>query len=246
MPTLVDAFTGQPVEEEEDLATENNDDAPPSAGKVVSQFYLPVETKISEQHVRFVLGEDGINMTIDQIQAEQEALEKARDETRCWAKHQITRVIMAEVKKQGFRALNLAQFGREWRDDGSNTNAKKVWECCFGVFERDPLWARKLEKMYMHVINTSYFEGKRRKGCFEQLITHVKNNLVKNLNKVAAKSHGDGLASHGTRVYQQRGDQEGYSTQLTFLARSHWVAPPKQMVQLQSYLVQHWTTAVSL
>lgn len=199
MPTPVEVHV-LAEDDEEDVPP-----SPPSPPKIVSKSYLPSETNVTLEHVKSVLGERSIEMSADELSSWMEKIERERQEVRSWAKNAVSRVIVDEARVQGLDATTILELGKRWREDGSDVNGEKLWHCFFGIFDRDRTWARKFEKNFMELTNVVYSTtpSRRRVGCYEQLITHVKNNLVKGLNKAAAPPSG-----HGRKIGITRSQEE--------------------------------------
>ena len=82
-----------------------------------------------------------------------------------------------------------------WRDDGSEVNASRIWNCMFGQFDAKPGWEFEIERAFMELNKWEYIEVDShmqktfRKGCVARLIRQCKVNMVKRLNNASKKTH---------------------------------------------------------
>ena len=184
----------------EDLDEESSIGSP-DAPKVVSRNYFPVGSPVSRDHTIKVYGERAHGKNEDQLALWQKRLEKARKSARSWGTFQITRKMLEEATRLGIRATAVTDLHRMWKDDDSDEFGEKIWNIAYGCFDKHAYWAMDLENDYMSLMNWQYppraaSASAKSKSCIALLFSHVKNDLVKCLNRAASLSRG----GHGRSV----------------------------------------------
>jgi len=92
--------------------------------------------------------------------------------------------------KDGMVVTNIFGNGESWKHDDSMTNAEKMWNILFGQFNEQHGWQTTVESEVMTEYQWWYKElvkeehqDPRNKSCIAKLISLVKGELVKNINK---------------------------------------------------------------
>ena len=173
----------------------------PDSPKLISRNYLPVSSAVTRDHTIKVYGDRAHGKSEEEIKKWLDKLENARKGARSWCNFQCTKVMLEEAARQGLRATAMGDLYDLWKADDSDEMGKKMWEVAYGVFDRQPYWYQDLEEEYMKLMNWEYPPRPaslhaRCKSCLSLIFCHVKNDLVKNLNRAVSVSRG----GHGRTV----------------------------------------------
>jgi hypothetical protein len=123
-----------------------------------------------------------------------------------WSRVQLHAKVIEESKKQGITDDNgeyvtsIGELNEIFALTSSVAMGEKIWQCFYGVFDRDDHWDLKLENDFMTHRQWAYreransstdikFHSMRNKGCVASIIHSVKNQMVDTLNKGTTNTH---------------------------------------------------------
>ena len=126
-----------------------------------------------------------------------------------WCKSSLTIRILKQAQQLSMKTLDgqeitsLSQMYCLFQHDARISTAKLLWDCFFGIFDKNPNWDTDFEKEYMRDktwgyrelkgLQEDHTETKRNKGCIAKIICTVKNQLCDSLNQRARTTHGNRL-----------------------------------------------------
>jgi hypothetical protein len=94
-------------------------------------------------------------------------------------------------------------LAKAWADD--DMLQEGLWHCCFGAFTKEVDWESEYEQQAMEKLKFEYLEDEQaqregsnqrgNKGCIARLANKVKRDIMKTINRKAAKTHGTILVS---------------------------------------------------
>jgi hypothetical protein len=117
---------------------------------------------------------------------------------------QITKIIVEEAKRRGLECNSVKDLVKLWRSVDSDRICEIIWHCCYGAFDLMPHWSSDMEDEYMKMKEWVYAppssESKKQRACWQQVFTHVKNDLVKQINRAVLKAN----RGHGRQVRVKR------------------------------------------
>jgi len=149
-----------------------------------------------------------------------------KDKVKSWARTVLSNklVVCAQLLKvkgkDGMLVTDVFGIGESWKHNDSVTNAEKMWNILFGQFDKQHGWETAMESDFMTEYQWQYKElllkeechDARNKGCIAKLMSLVKGELVKNVNKRSKKGHDKHLikssapverTSDGKPIYQK-------------------------------------------
>jgi len=107
------------------------------------------------------------------------------------------------IKWQGNPITKIDHLAKAWADD--DTLQEGLWHCCFGAFAKEVDWESEYEQQAMEKLKFEYLEDEQaqregsnqrgNKGCIAKLAKKVKRDIMKTINRKAAKTHGTILVS---------------------------------------------------
>ena len=180
---------------------------------------IPVE-KITREHVVSLIGFTDVRRDYYELAvvSRTEELEQKKKDVRAFATSQLKLVMVETALSKGMMVgdrlvQSFADLKASIKYDNSAQNADIVYDITFGHFDRNPKWEILLEERYMVLRNIAYMEDlnesavagtaiRRKKGCIAKLLSNVKSELVKQIQRHGAK------ASHASYVTISRKREE--------------------------------------
>jgi hypothetical protein len=135
-----------------------------------------------------------------------------------------------QICYQGNPITKMDQIAKAWAEN--MTLQEDLWHCCYGTFAKGIDWESEYEIKAMEKLKYKSLEDDQaqqvgtnqrgKKGCIAKLATKVKRDIMKNINRKAAKTHGTILGSgsapvilgeyeSGKTKYQKRKDNAGFN-----------------------------------
>jgi hypothetical protein len=174
--------------------------------KWIHPLYLPVNQGINKFHASAELGRRG--KTADNVEEMLRTMMNDRHKVYDYANEQIERRIVDYCVEKGYtykdwnaddlverQIKSFQNVCKSWREDGSEANAARMWNCMFGQFDHTDRWEYELEDEFMKLNNWRYIDvddemkGNFRKNCVARLIRQSKVNLVKRMNDFTKRTH---------------------------------------------------------
>jgi hypothetical protein len=174
--------------------------------KWIHPLYLPVNQGINKFHASAELGRRG--KTADNVEEMLRTMMNDRHKVYDFANEQIERRIVDYCVEKGYtykdynaddlierQIKSFQNVCKSWREDGSEANAARMWNCMFGQFDHTDRWEYELEDEFMKLNNWRYIDvddemkGNFRKNCVARLIRQSKVNLVKRMNDFTKRTH---------------------------------------------------------
>ena len=86
-----------------------------------------------------------------------------------------------------------------WANDGSEDMACRLWQACYGEFDGMVCCEGSLEWTFMVNNRIKYVDdlAGNRKGCYAKLFSHRKSVVVKSINRVGSRTHGNVIRLKG-------------------------------------------------
>jgi hypothetical protein len=187
----------------------NTNDSPKASKqrtRWIHPMYLPVNQGINVLHASAELGRQG--KTADTAEDMLRTMRNDRHKVFDFANQQLeSRIVQYcidhdytykewnedEVIERQIRSF--ANVCKSWREDGSEENAARMWNCMFGQFDLMERWEYKLEAEFMNINGWKYLDAddetdiQHRKTCIARVIRQAKVNLVKRLNVYSIRTH---------------------------------------------------------
>ena len=122
-------------------------------------------------------------------------LDKERKDVRSWANNKLQHEMLARamnlsVKLDGKRVNRFSDIRKSWKEDGSDENARRMYQIMFGDYEGSSAsWSQEWEKEYMSKLDRKYIEDPanseedKNNGCYRTQITSCKGAQVKNITR---------------------------------------------------------------
>jgi hypothetical protein len=174
---------------------DGNDNKPSSKQikKEISKKYFPVGKKISDDHIRSIFGEVAIDATSKELETWHDVIQQDRQDVKSWGTMEIKKRMITTAKSIGIEINSFQGLQSAWSDDGSDEMSAKIWYVAYGDFDAETAWECHLEQKYMVDNGWGYHPGSagtNPKGCVASQLAHIKNDLVKGINRATKKSHG--------------------------------------------------------
>ena len=168
--------------------------------KKIPVCYFPTDGKITSDHALTELGRLGIQPTQEAIDDMIGKIKNARRCVQSWSRTQIQHLMCKEATRQGLthsskgkKTKNHKEITASFKEDGSVTNLKKIWEVAFGTFDRNEGWAKDLADNFMSIHGWQYeldnIPARKRTYCVEQQVAKMKSEMVKGMNAAVMNTH---------------------------------------------------------
>ena len=162
-----------------------------------------------------------------------EKIERARRSVASWARMQICQIMFEEATKQHLTCGPTRRKVKSFRDitacfkeESSDDHLQKIWEVCFGTFDRQPGWAKRLSDEFMSISGWVYtldnVPAKKRTYCVEQQISLVKVELIKSMNKSVLLTHGRTVRI--SRFKQEITQETKFEKRIKSVFRANYIA----------------------
>lgn len=173
------------------------------------RYYLPDHTPTLD-HVRSAFGQATLKASAHDLECLREAIEHQKGMALGWGKDEVAFQIVENfnaLQKEdsvggwkldlGLTVNGWSQLRTVWTEDGGKVMNRLMWESCFGCFDRDPGWARRMEERYLkkngwtmdHDGPADKKSNRRSVGCFESTFNRCKTERIKRLRDAARKTH---------------------------------------------------------
>ena len=168
--------------------------------KIPVGYFPPGDSTIKTIHASAELGRLGKHPTQENVDAMMMTILKHRKQVNSWARHQVQQMMFEEATRRNLkygeskcRVRSASDITACFKEARSDDDFRNMWEVMFGIFDRAPGWAKKLEETYMSINQWEYVldkeKKKKRTCCVQQQITQIKVDFVKCLNKAGKSTH---------------------------------------------------------
>ena len=159
----------------------------------ISHDYFMIDKKLTIGHIQAVFGECTVNLSQATLEKLLKKVQSDKEDAGHWGRNQVQRRMVENLQALGVNNVNTWRgLLKAWKADGSKQMANRMWNACYGLFDRDTGWQDDMENEYMTMKGYRYVSDadREKRGCFAKLFSSCKINSIKIINKVGRKSHG--------------------------------------------------------
>jgi hypothetical protein len=207
----LDGSKGEELANEEEEESEDEDEEAPVATdcnyseevqgnndpvKIITEDYLPWETKLTEQHARDALSFANKPRNKKNVEETLKQMTKRKAQINQMARLSNEHLMCVEARRQKIvygknnkEVKSFMDLQRSMAEDGSEENMQKMFEVVQGQYDKNPHLATIFKDSYFAKHNLSYPPDSDNKGFMEKIHDKARRELKRKLNRSSEKTH---------------------------------------------------------